>query len=96
MEAKPVLYSSANIVQDADAAIKFPEDPQQDWLALPASPSVQIRGTVLYTGSMNPPRGSGFSVNSIKAHVYKMTCEGRDLGHHAQKTIEAGFYRIGL
>lgn len=96
VEANSTYYSSSNIINEVGAAVSFPDDPNIEWLPLNNSSSVEIKGKVLYVGSMNPPRGSGFAANSVRAHVYKMTCDGRDKLKGAQKSIEAGFYRIGL
>jgi hypothetical protein len=52
-------------------------------------------GDVGYTGSSEPPRGSGYEVGKFKAHRYEMTCNGYGLSN-AESRIKAGFYRIGF
>jgi len=52
-------------------------------------------GSVGYDGSSLPPRGSGYDVGSYKSHRYIVTGNGYG-PFNTQRSIEAGFYRIGF
>ena len=52
-------------------------------------------GQVTYASSSSPPRGSGYSVGTFRAHQYKMTCNGYS-SNNTVKDIVVGFYRIGF
>jgi hypothetical protein len=52
-------------------------------------------GEVFYSGSSQPPRGSGYEAGSYKAHKYRLTGNGYG-SRNTERSIEAGFYRIGF
>ena len=52
-------------------------------------------GNVVYDGSAQPPRGSGYDVGSYKSHKYTITANGHG-PRSTDRSIEAGFYRIGF
>jgi hypothetical protein len=54
-----------------------------------------FEGFVTYSSSSSPPRGSGYSAGSFRAHVYQMTCNGYST-HNASETLMIGFFRIGF
>ena len=98
VESSADLYNSTNIISEPGNGIKFPNDTDPDeWVSLVGSPSEQMQGEVVYTGAANRYlRGSGNEAGTIKAHVYRITSHGRDTRNDAQKSIEAGFFRLGL
>lgn len=51
--------------------------------------------SVVYDGSAQPPRGSGYDVGSYKSHKYTITANGHG-PRSTDRSIEAGFYRIGF
>ena len=86
------LYGVDNIT--IDQTIAFPDD-SDDTIRQNFGNQQEFNGEVMYNGSGNPPRGSGFEIGTFRAHNYQMTCNGygpRD----TQSQIEAGFYRIGF
>ena len=54
-----------------------------------------FNGEVEYDSSSSPPRGSGYSVGTFKAHTYQMVCNGYS-SNNAFQNISIGFYRIGF
>lgn len=68
---------------------------------LPTAHPIDVTGTqsfngqVEYVNSSSPPRGSGYSVGTFKAHNYKMECNGYS-SNNTYKNIVVGFYRIGF
>jgi len=54
-----------------------------------------FNGEVEYASSSSPPRGSGYSVGTFRAHQYKMICNGYS-SNNTVKDIAVGFYRIGF
>jgi hypothetical protein len=60
-----------------------------------AAGTQSFNGEVEYSSSSSPPRGSGYSAGTFRAHQYKMTCNGYS-SNNAFKNIEVGFYRIGF
>jgi len=54
-----------------------------------------FNGSVEYTSSGKPPRGSGYEVGEYEAHQYKMVCNGYS-SNNTKMQIEVGFYRIGF
>jgi hypothetical protein len=66
---------------------------------LPAAQSINanqsFNGEVHYASSSSPPRGSGYSVGTFRAHQYEMICNGYS-SNNASKDIRIGFYRIGF
>ncbi len=97
VEANSALYDSSNIIQDPDHGISFPTD--DTWLSLTETSSEIVSGAVTYLGpsvKYLTDTGNEIGEGGVTAHVYRMTCDGRDIKSGAQKTIEAGFYRVGL
>lgn len=96
----PQLYGVSNI--DDGTPHLFPND-SAPYLPNTAGPVVpkplgsnqSYEGSVQYTGHGLPPRGSGYDTSSFRAHKYEMACEGKG-PRDIKKTINAGFYRIGL
>jgi hypothetical protein len=60
-----------------------------------AAGTQSFNGQVTYTSSSSPPRGSGYSAGTFRAHVYKMTCNGYST-NNASETLMIGFFRIGF
>jgi Tfp pilus assembly protein PilX len=54
-----------------------------------------FNGQVEYTSSSSPPRGSGYSAGTFRAHQYQMICNGYS-SNNTSKDIVVGFYRIGF
>jgi hypothetical protein len=54
-----------------------------------------FNGTVGYTGSSAPPRGSGYEAGNYSAHNYRIISDGFG-PRKSEIQIEAGFYRIGF
>ncbi len=98
VEASTSLYSSTNIAAEPGNGVTFPDsDDPTAWLTIPGSQSEQLQGEVVYVDSSAKfLRGSGNEAGELKAHVYKMTCNGRDINSDSKKSVEAGFYRVGL
>lgn len=55
----------------------------------------KFEGSVNYASSSSPPRGSGYSAGTFRAHQYKMTCNGHS-SNNALETLTIGFFRIGF
>lgn len=98
VEASSELYDSTNIISEPGNGITFPDPADATaWLFIPGSQSEQLQGEVVYVdSSARYLRGSGNEAGELKAHVYKMTCNGRDINADSKKSVEAGFYRVGL
>ena len=60
-----------------------------------ATATQSFNGEVEYTSSSSPPRGSGYSAGTFRAHQYKMICNGYS-SNNTVKDIMVGFYRIGF
>jgi hypothetical protein len=54
-----------------------------------------FNGQVTYSSSSSPPRGSGYSAGTFRAHQYQMTCNGYST-NNASETLMIGFFRIGF
>ncbi|MEJ2643031.1 MAG: hypothetical protein P8010_26090 [Desulfosarcinaceae bacterium] len=100
----PQLYGVDNIDPDPNAPPHyFPNDTHDPYVpdtAGTAAPynlgsNQSFTGSVKYDGHGLPPRGSGYDTSSFRAHKYRMTCRGQ-APRNTSKTIDAGFYRIGL
>lgn len=97
----PALYGVENI--DAGTPHLFPHDNFDPYFPMtagtvtpePLGNNQSYSGNVQYTGHRMPPRGSGYDTASFRAHQYSMTCQGNG-PRDTHKTINAGFYRIGL
>ena len=63
--------------------------------AQPINATQSFNGEVEYSSSSSPPRGSGYSVGTFRAHQYKMICNGYS-SNNTVKDIVVGFYRIGF
>jgi PilX N-terminal len=68
-----------------------PQSPQQ----VNAAGTQSFNGQVDYTGSSSPPRGSGYSIGTFRAHQYQMVSNGYS-SNNASENLEIGFYRIGF
>jgi PilX N-terminal len=97
---KPDLYGPDNIT--VGTSHYFPNNivPYVAITAgLPTAQSINatqsFNGKVEYTSSSSPPRGSGYSASTFRAHQYKMICNGYST-NNTVKDIEVGFYRIGF
>jgi hypothetical protein len=86
------LYGVANVV--VNAALNFPNNDDAAETT-PLGPHQQFNGEVMFLGSAAPPRGSGFEVDTFRAHKYRMTCNGYG-PRNSRSKVEAGFYRIGF
>jgi hypothetical protein len=60
-----------------------------------AAGTQSFEGFVTYSSSSSPPRGSGYSAGSFRAHQYQMTCNGYST-NNASETLMIGFFRIGF
>jgi hypothetical protein len=96
----PAFYGVDNI--DSSTPHLFPNDsdPYVPITAGTVAPMAlgnnqSFGGSVTYTGHGLPPRGSGYDTSSFRAHQYSMACQGNG-PRNTSKTINAGFYRIGL
>ena len=99
---KPDLYGPDNITPGTSHYFPNYSDPY-----LPITPPAPIpgaksinatqsfNGEVEYASSSSPPRGSGYSAGTFRAHQYKMTCNGYS-SNNTVKDIVVGFYRIGF
>ena len=68
---------------------------QQSPQNIDAAGTQSFEGQVNYTGSSTPPRGSGYSAGSFRAHQYQMTCNGYGT-NNASENLMIGFFRIGF
>jgi hypothetical protein len=96
----PGLYGADNIT--AGTPHYFPNDSVPYvgiTTGLPAAQSMNavqsFNGQVGFNNSSSAPRGSGYSVGKLKAHQYKMVCNGY-APKNTNKSIVVGFYRIGF
>ncbi len=97
---KPDLYGPDNIT--AGTSHYFPNNTDPYIAITTALPTAQpmnatqsFNGEVEYDSSSSPPRGSGYSVGTFRAHQYKMICNGYST-NNTVKDIVVGFYRIGF
>jgi type IV pilus assembly protein PilX len=82
--------SADGLDNDADGSID-----ESDEVKVVLNSAQSFDGSVVYDGSKNPPRGSGYEVGSYKSHEYILT--GKGYGpHNTERSIESGFYRIGF
>lgn len=94
------LYGPQNITtgvshyfpNDTDPYVPNTTDPSQEYTL---SSSQKFKGSVEYTGSSDPPRGSGYEAGKFKAHKYILTSTGTG-PNNAESQVQAGFYRIGF
>ena len=86
------LYGVDNIT--INQSISFPDDTDDTARELFGTHQ-EFNGDVMYSGSGQPPRGSGFEVGTFRAHNYEMACNGYG-PRNTESQIEAGFYRIGF
>ena len=97
----PDLYGPDNITPGTPHY--FPNGTSSPYVpittGLPAAQSINVNqsfnGEVEYDSSSSPPRGSGYSTGTFRAHVYKMVCNGYS-SNNASENIVIGFYRIGF
>ena len=97
---KPDLYGPDNITAGTSHYFPNNTDPYVGITAgLPAAQSMNatqsFNGEVEYDSSSSPPRGSGYSAGTFRAHQYKMVCNGYS-SNNTVKDIVVGFYRIGF
>jgi hypothetical protein len=97
---KPDLYGPDNITPGTPHY--FPNNTVPyvgNTAALPTAQSLNttqsFNGEVEYVSSSSPPRGSGYSVGTFKAHQYEMICNGYS-SNNTTENIHIGFYRIGF
>jgi hypothetical protein len=88
----PSLYGGDNI--EVGQGLNFPNDADPSE-RFDLGNSQEFNGDVVYIGSFNAPRGSGFEAGKFHAHKYRMTCNGYGPSD-SEKQIETGFYRIGF
>ena len=86
------LYGAENIKENQ--AITFP-DKTDEAVTQVIGTDQEFNGAVMFNGSSQPPRGSGYEVGTFRAHKYHMTCNGYG-PRNSESQIEAGFYRIGF
>jgi hypothetical protein len=99
----PDLYGPDNITSGTPHY--FPNGTSSPYVPITATlPAAQplfptsaqsFNGEVEYDSSSSTPRGSGYSVGTFRAHVYKMVCNGYS-SNNAVENIVIGFYRIGF
>jgi hypothetical protein len=99
----PDLYGPDNI--DPATPHYFPNDTTSPYVpetsALPTAQPIPGAGTqsyngqVTYSSSSSPPRGTGYSAGTFRAHQYQMVCNGYST-HNASDNIMIGFFRIGF
>lgn len=97
---KPDLYGPDNITPGTSHYFPNNTDPYVGITvglpgAQPMNATQSFNGEVEYDSSSSPPRGSGYSVGTFRAHQYKMTCNGYS-SNNTVKDIAVGFYRIGF
>ena len=97
---KPDLYGPDNIITGTSHYFPNNTDPYVGiTVGLPAAQSMNatqsFNGEVEYDFSSSPPRGSGYSAGTFRAHQYKMVCNGYS-SNNTVKDIVVGFYRIGF
>jgi hypothetical protein len=97
---RPDLYGPDNIT--AGTPHYFPNDPVPYVgitgtlpAAQPINATQSFNGEVEYNSSSSPPRGSGYSIGTFRAHQYQMVCNGYS-PNNTVKDIVVGFYRIGF
>ena len=99
---RPDLYGPDNITSSQPHF--FPNDSTSPYVPelapvgqrdIDAAGTQSFNGQVSYSSSSSPPRGSGYSVGTFRAHQYQMTCNGYS-SNNASKSIVVGFYRIGF
>jgi hypothetical protein len=98
---RPDFYGPDNITSGTPHY--FPNDATSPYIpetaTLPAAQSINanqsFNGEVHYASSSSPPRGSGYSVGTFRAHQYQMICNGYS-SNNASKDLRIGFYRIGF
>jgi hypothetical protein len=99
----PAIYGVDNIDAGTPHYFPIPSSNLDPYIALTTDTATPMalgnnqsfNGSVAYAGHSMPPRGSGYDSASFRAHQYSMTCQGNG-PRDTSKTINAGFYRIGL
>jgi hypothetical protein len=89
---RPDLYGPNNITLGEKLYFPNNDDPTEKYLL---SSIQSFLGEVEYSGSLAPPRGSGFDVGKFRAHNYTMTSKGFGPSN-SESQLETGFYRIGF
>ena len=97
----PDLYGSENIT--SGIIHYFPNNTTDPYVeitgGLPTPEELgsnqSFNGSVEYTSSGRPPRGSGYEASEYEAHQYIMECVGYS-SHNANMHLKVGFYRIGF
>jgi hypothetical protein len=97
---KPDLYGPDNITSGTSHYFPNDTDPYVGITGgLPTAQQINttqsFNGQVEYASSSSPPRGSGYSVGTFRAHQYQMICNGYS-SNNTSKDIVVGFYRIGF
>jgi hypothetical protein len=96
----PDLYGSDNITPGTFHYFPNNTDPYAeitDGLPTPEElgSNQSFNGSVEYTSSGRPSRGSGYEAGEYEAHQYKMVCNGYSTNNTTMQ-LEVGFYRIGF
>jgi PilX N-terminal len=99
----PDLYGPDNITSgdphyfpnSTSGAAYVQNTTQQSPQPIDAAGTQSFEGQVSYTGSASPPRGSGYSAGTFRAHQYQMICNGHS-SNNAFETLMIGFFRIGF
>jgi len=102
----PDLYGSENITSgtkhlfpnySSDPYVPDTSDLSEPTFPAPEvlNPNQSFNGSVEYTSSGRPPRGSGYEASEYEAHQYIMECVGYS-SHNANMHLKVGFYRIGF
>ena len=84
-----------NDTADPDPSITYEKITDALPDAQPMSATQSFNGQVTYSSSSSPPRGSGYSAGTFRAHQYQMTCNGYST-NNASETLMIGFFRIGF
>ena len=95
--ANTVLYDSSNTTLK-DPPVSFPvaadADADGNYLLDPLN-QLKFNGEVTYTGKKQMPAGSGYSAQVVFAINYEVESNATGPNNGA-RTVNAGFYRIGL
>lgn len=92
VKQNPDLYHDQNLT--VGISLSFP-DTGDNTVKHNLGSLQSFNGTVGYTGSSSPPRGSGYETGNYSAHNYRIISDGFG-PRESEIQIEAGFYRIGF
>ncbi|MBL0717211.1 MAG: pilus assembly PilX N-terminal domain-containing protein [Desulfosarcina sp.] len=88
----PGLYDSNNTTEDNHLFFPNNADPNETY---PLSDQLEFNGKVSYRGKSQMPSESGYSVETVFAIKYEIESNATGPNNGA-RTVNAGFYRIGL